>query len=404
MSRLINDMIRRPRASCGVMICLICAFDRSIAFAESHAVSGTGALTDFVSFWASSRLLIEGANPFSPVEVLKMQRAVGLNEANPLLIWHPPWTLSFLLPFGAMPFQISQFCWLLINVFFILFSAQTLWSIYCKTPTNAYWSWIAAFTLIPTWMVLLIGQMSPLVLLGIVGFMHFEKNRQHYLAGISTVIISVKPHLFYLFWVGLILWFWKERRWRVACGAVAAGAIVAIIPLIIDPKVYQQFIDMYLSPGQATPFNLPAPSIGSLLTRYVPHGNLPIQFLPPLLGSLWFLWHWHKHKEHWNWSEQIPLMILVSLTLSPYSWTYDQVILLPAVMHGLEMVSWRNISWYKSGLGLLYFGANGCYFVGKVLVTTDSYYFWLAPVFLLIYLGVSTSSRRTISAMPPKAT
>ena len=95
-------------------------------------------------------------------------------------------------------------------------------------------------------------------------------------------------------------------------------------------------------------------------------------------------------------------MILVSLALSPYAWTYDQVILLPAVIHGFVMVKRQSGSWYKSGLGLLYVGANGCYLAGKVLVTTDAYYFWLAPVFLLIYLGVNTVSRSTTSVMTPK--
>jgi hypothetical protein len=234
--------------------------------------------------------------------------------------------------------------------------------------------------------------------------LHFERKNQQYLAGVSTVIMSVKPHLFYLFWIGLILCIWKQRHWRVACGALVAGLLAAIIPLIIDPAVYQQFIDIYLSPGQSTPFNLPAPSIGSLLTRYAPHGNLPIQFLAPLLGSLWFLWHWLKHKEHWDWSEQLPLMILVSLAFSPYAWTYDQVILLPAVIHGFGMVKRQGDSWYKSGLGLLYIGANGCYLAGKLLVTTDSYYFWLAPVLLLIYLGISKVPRSTTSTAPAEIT
>lgn len=301
-----------------------------------------------------------------------------------------------------MPYQISQFFWLLMSVFFVLLSAQTLWAIYCQNARNAYWSWIAAFTLIPTWMVLIIGQMSPLVLLGIVGFLKFERKHQLYLAGASTVIISVKPHLFYLFWIALVLWIWTQRQWRVALGAILAGLVAAIIPLIIDPAVYQQFIELYRSPGQSTPFDLPAPSLGSFLTRNVSHGNLPIQFLPPLLGSLWFLWHWHKHKEQWNWSEQIPLMILVSLVFSPYAWTYDQVILLPAVIHGFVMVKHQSGSWYKSGPGLLYIAANGCYFAGKFFVTTDAYYFWLAPLFLLIYLGAGTVFRSSSSAPPAK--
>ena len=399
-SRFIDTTIFRFGARSCAISCLVCALDRRLVFGESHRDTSTGVFTDFVSFWASSRLLIDGGNPFSPTEVLQLQRAVGFSEAQPLLIWHPPWTLSFLLPFGAMDFQLSQFCWLLLNVFCILISAQKLWAVYGQAAANAYWPWIAAFTLLPTWMVLIIGQMSPLVLLGIIGFLHFERKNQLYLAGVSTVLISLKPHLFYLFWLGLMLWIWQKRRWRVACGALVAGLIVAIVPAIFDPAIYQQFLDMYKSPGQSTPFELPAPSLGSLLTRYVPHGSMPIQFLPPLLGTFWFLWHWQNHKERWNWAEQVPMMLLVSLTLSAYAWTYDLVILLPAVIHGLAIVSRRTSPWYKSAVVLLYGGINGCYLAGKLMVTTDGYYFWLAPAFLLTYVGLRAVSRTNSAAAP----
>ena len=298
-----------------------------------------------------------------------------------------------------MEFQLGAFCWLLINVFSILLSAQTLWAIYGLSTANAYWPWMAAFTLLPTWMVLLIGQMSPLVLLGISGFLHFERKNQLYMAGASTVLISLKPHLFYLFWLGWILWIWKERRWRVGIGAMASALIVAIIPAIFDPNIYQQFFEVYKSPGQSTPFELPAPSLGSFLTRYVPHGNMPIQFLPPALGTLWFIWHWQNHKENWSWAEQAPMMLLVSLTLSAYAWTYDQVILLPAVIHGLALVNRHYSPGHKTVILLIYGGINACYLVAKILVTTDSYYFWLAPAFLLTYYGLRVFSH-SIAAAP----
>ena len=361
--------------------------------ADSRGASSAQVPTDFVDFWAASRLLVNGGNPFSPAEVLELQRSVGYREAKPLLMWNPPWTLSFVLPLGFLDHGLSQLVWLLLHVFFLLVSAQKLWAIYSPSTGQPYLPWIAAFTFVPTLMVLIIGQITPLVLLGIVGFLYFERKNQLFWAGVSTTLISIKPHLVFLFWIGLILWIWEQRHWRVACGALTAGIIIASIPTMFEPAVYLQFIEMYRFPGRSTPFELPAPSIGSFLTRYIPHGNVPIQFLPPLLGSLWFLWHWHKYKEQWNWAEQIPLMILVSLAFSPYAWTYDHVILLPAVIHGFVTVKRTNGWWYKSGPALFYIAANGCYFAGKFFVTTDTYYFWLAPLFLLIYLRAGTVTR-----------
>ena len=173
----------RTSARVCVIICLGCALDLSMVIASSHVASSTGVPTDFVDFWAASRLLVNGGNPFSPAEVLQLQQSVGYREPKPLLMWNPPWTLSFVLPIGFLDYGLGQFVWLLLQVFFLLLSAQRLWAIYSPTARQPYLPWIAAFTFVPTLMVLIIGQITPLVLLGVVGFLYFERKDQSSLGG-----------------------------------------------------------------------------------------------------------------------------------------------------------------------------------------------------------------------------
>ena len=167
---------------------------------------------------------------------------------------------------------------------------------------------------------------------------------------------------------------------------------------MIDPAVYSQFFEMYRNPGRTTPFELPAPSLGSLLTASIPHTSLPIQFLPPLLGVLWFVWHWTRYKDHWEWHEQMPIILLVSLTMSAYAWTYDYVILLPAVIHGLVLLTRGNAVWYKNGTLLSYGLINLLYLLLKFVLVSDYYYFWLAPAYLLIYLTLPGKNNSTLTA------
>jgi len=369
--------------TCSIVIRLV---DTGLAIAQVAETSQAGAVTDFVVFWAPSRLLLRGGNPFSPAEVFELQRQIGFSGSKPDLMWNPPWTLSFVLPFGAMDFSMSHFVWLLAQAFFIVISAAKLGEIYGQSKHNSKLRWMITLTLVPTWLVLIIGQISPLVLLGATGFLYFEKTNRPFWAGASSALIAVKPHLMYLFWIAVLFWTLRQRRWQVAFGGILAIATTAAIPAIIDPEIYSQFIDMYRFPGRTTPFELPAPSLGSLLTLYVPHGNTPIQFLPPMVGVLWFLWHWQRHKTDWRWSEQLPLMILVSLTLSAYAWTYDLVVLLPAVFHGVTILDSQNRRWQNNPIVLLYLGINATYFVSKLIITTDIFYFWLAPAFLATYL------------------
>jgi hypothetical protein len=397
-------IFRRIRWAIGVTVAiwpvawLVCAIFPPRVFAGPADVP-TIAATDFVDFWAAARLLLTGGNPFSPAEVFELQKSVGLAASEPLLMWNPPWTLSLVLPFGAMEYVVSRFCWLLLHVVFILSSAQVLWMTYDRTGGHSYLPWLAAMTLVPGWFVLLLGQLSPLVLLGIVGFLRYVEQRKWILAGIATSLISAKPHLAYLFWIALLFWVVHERRSTLAIAAVVAVSILAIVPAAINPAVYSQFIEMYRNPGQATPFELPAPSLGSFLKLAVPHENVPVQFLPPMAGALWLVWYWTRHKDGWNWPEQLPLILLVSVSTTAYAWSYDYVVLLPAVIHGLVITRSMGV-WYKNSALIFYSLINGLYLGLKFVLLSDYYYFWLAPAFLLTYLKARSAAKpRSASAL-----
>jgi len=308
-------------------------------------------------------------------------------------MWNPPWTLSITLPFGILNYPASEFAWMVLNILAILISAQTLWRIYTPSQAKSFLPWMIALTFTPVWFVLIIGQISSLVLLGVVGFVYFERKQKYFVAGASLVLVSIKPHLLYLLWVALVVWLWKERIRMCALGAAVGGAIAAAIPALIDPLIFTQFIQMYRFPGRSTPLELPAPGLGRLLANYMPHGTLPIQFFPPLVGILWFLFRWRNDNENWNWSEQIPLLALVSITFGFYSWTYDYVVLLPAVFHGFARVQRQNFSWRSRSTVLLYACINLSYFLAKLFVTTDLYFSWVAPALLLTYLSLEITNK-----------
>ena len=88
------------------------------------AASDPKYVRDFVEYWAATRLLLTGNNPYGPQELFDLQRSVGWTDSIPLLMWNPPWTLSFILPFGLASFDVAQFLWLLLNIFIVVFCAK----------------------------------------------------------------------------------------------------------------------------------------------------------------------------------------------------------------------------------------------------------------------------------------
>ena len=85
---------------------------------------------DFVAYWAASRLQLQGLNPYSPSEILTVERAVGMQGDEPLIMLNPPWTLAFLLPFGFLDYPAGRLAWLLLALLCVFLSAHWLWLVY----------------------------------------------------------------------------------------------------------------------------------------------------------------------------------------------------------------------------------------------------------------------------------
>jgi hypothetical protein len=130
------------------------------------------------------------------------------------------------------------------------------------------------------------------------------------------------------------------------------------------------------------------PTIGSYL-RYFWLGTDKFwpQFLPSVLGGVWFIFYWYRHHAAWNWKTDLPVILLVSQLTSPYSWTYDLVILVPAI---LVAVIWMTADW-KRWLTLLLAVIFLCINTLDLLLHMkfdDFWFIWMVPTLFLWFLFI----------------
>lgn len=366
-------------------ICFIAlAAAASVAAATEAQVEITG-VRDFVEYWSASRLLLSGGNPYAPDELLALQQSAGWRGAAPLIMWNPPWTLALLLPFGWLEFGLGQFVWLLVHVVALLISVQLLWRNYGVSPDGLRLSWLLAFTFVPTIFVLIIGQITPLILTGVAAFLFFARRKQWLPAGAALPLIAVKPHLLFLFWIALLLWIWQQRRWRVVLGAIVTGLAAGLVPLWFDADVYSQYRELYSLAGISRPFDWPTPTLGNVFYILLGQESAWWRVLPSLLGVTWLLDHWRRHRHDWRWDEQLPLILLASVTTGFFAWTYDQVVLLPALIQAVAWLKHAKIPWHRSAAVLCYLAINGVHCLMRFRFADELWYVWLAPALLLNY-------------------
>jgi len=151
-------------------------------------------------------------------------------------MWNPLWTLAFTAPLGILDYGAAQFLWFVLQMMVIFVGARILWQSYGGALHNSWWSLITALTIAPTYFVLLLGQIGGLILLGLILFLHSVQRRAWWTAGLSLTLVSLKPHLSYLFWLAIVLWALRERRWRFVGGWVVGKFVMVPFLYYLIPQ------------------------------------------------------------------------------------------------------------------------------------------------------------------------
>ena len=338
---------------------------------------------DFMSYWSSARLLLSGSNPYVPAHVMALQKSVGWSCPEPIVMYSPPSTLTYILPFALGNYVISKMSWFLLMLGLIFLGTHWLWTLYGGENEDRFWSLLLLATFSPVYFTIRSAQIVPLVLIGFAGFLYFQKNRNDLLAGICTALIAIKPHVAYLFWIALLLWVLRERKWHILIGVVCGNAIVSLVPLLFNHEVFFQHWDAIRDQNTTTFWA--TPTLGTWLRLFWGGERHWLQYMSLLLGLSWFLFHWSRKGPSWNWLKETPLLLMVSLMTSIYCWIHDYALLLvPMIQSALLIV--RN---GKSGISM---SLAGFYIIMNIVAFAESavdqgdhqHYFIWYPLFILI--------------------
>jgi hypothetical protein len=359
-------------------------------------------LPDFIEYWAAGHLILRGQNPYGTSELLGVQRPLGWPESGPLMMWNPPWTLPLVMPFGLLEYGLSRLLWYFLQVVMIIYCADQLWRIYGGPKRWRWVGWGMALASSYTIYVLVFGQISTFILLGMVGFVALverpaEKRASNakildcritdFFAGAASVLISIKPQAFYLFFPLLLVWAFTARRLWVLFGLGGGLSLSLLIAIIFNPSVVGQYIQAVQT---YPPENWATPTLGYWARLIFGTGYFWLQFPSILVGLAWAGWYWQKKRQNhitWSWAQELPLLATVALVTTAYAWTHDQVILIPTSMHILAGLVARPGRWQPAAI--LWAVAWAVFHLGTIPLhfgQSDDKFVWQAPVILALYL------------------
>lgn len=376
-----KSKLRSPIVAVGLvlLVILLCA----ASFTRAAYRPPANNVNDFVEYWAAGRLAVQGDNPYEADRLLDLERQTGFHRSNALVMLNPPWTIPLVAPFALLPFAFAQNSWLALGLVSILVSGRWLWGIYRVEGQSPWTAWLSAALFLPVAVVLAIGQITPIVLLGIAGFMHFERQKKLILCGMFLFLAAQKPHLIFLFWIALLLWSVRTHLWKPLAALTSVTLAASLIAVTLDHRIFVQYSQLLMNRGAFTEIY---PTVSGFL-RSSFGGHYPLQLLPAFLAFVWLFFHWKTSRDRWQWSDEMPLLLLISMLTTSYGWFFDQVILLPCILQatawGAKVRGLRSIA-----IAAIYLATNAVVLTLILMHRTTFSYVWTVPAWSLLYVFV----------------
>ena len=348
---------------------------------------------DFIAYWSAGQHLRHGQDPYDRASILRTEIAAGFNQDRPLIMRNPPVALFLAAPLGYVSATLGNILWMVGLLICLVVSIRMIWALNGKPESRTH---LLGYCFAPVMACLMAGQLGLLLLLGVVLFLTYVKTRP-FVAGAALLLCVVKPHLFLLFLLVVLVWALLTRSWRLLCGMGVALAASCAFTTIVDVHAWQQYQTMVRTAGILNEF---APSPSDLLRWLVDRDAHWLQFLPACVGCLWALGYFRKHSEHWDWMDHGLLLLIVSVLCSPYSLLTDEAVLLPAMLTAVYRAE-------NTGRSLIPFGviAGIALFevMGNVGISTV-FYLWTVPAWLGWYLYATRGGVRQRSSDAQEAT
>lgn len=339
-----------------------------------------GASRDFVSYWATGRLLAQHVNPYDRDAIAVLEHSQGLDARAILVMRNPPWALPLTLPLGYLGLRVAGILWTLLLLSCLLLSVRLVHQLHGSPRCHTHW---LGFAFTPCLICITMGQTSLLALLGLVLFLRFHLRRP-FAAGLALWLCALKPHLFLPFLAALAAWIVVSRSIRLLAGAVTALGLTTLAATLMVPGVWHNYLALLRSPAVANDF---IPCIPDAIRRWLaPHSAWP-QYLPVALSCLWALIYYVRRHSSWNWISNSSPLLLVSLLFAPYCWFYDQCLAVPALLQGAYGARSSNRIVL---LVLLILAADFEILFVKVV---SPLWLWTAPAWFAWYLFAASSSR-----------
>ena len=356
---------------------------------------------DYVGFWAGSRMLLDGVDPYDPVAwraTIAKLGSLGLALNVPGAGYGYPLTAAVLfVPFALLPIAIAAPLWLVLQIVLgtaaLVFFARTLFPRTLSRDRPVLLAFAAASQ--PVWVLAASGNVGGFLLAIAAIASALLLRGQALAAGAVAGLLVMKPHPLLVALLLIVVVLPRREALRAVGGAVATGGAITVISLALRPGWVGEFLVSLRGLSDASVAR------ASLFGALASFGPLAWAAAAGLI-SLVLAWELRMRPPL---TTTIAAAIPVSLIIAPYIWSYDHSVLLVSVACIIAAVAGGPTAMRAAILGLL----------GIVAVVLPWTLYWIAfqrgdeawsvavPIAMLAVVALSTRASGGAAATQPSS-
>jgi hypothetical protein len=215
--------------------CLILLFGTLAEFIARGPLRAVSLSSDFAVPYLAARAWRAGDNPYDHDALDRIWREAGgeqgkkpIKTTTPSV--YPPTTLILLSPLTFLPWKITRYSVLIINVIFTILVIRLLLSIaqFESGDWRAILFWAIALGFAPLHTGIALGNLAvPSASSALLAVWAALRKKDSIAGLLLALALSLKPQIGGIVWLGYLL----QRRWRICAIAAAASLMLALIAI-----------------------------------------------------------------------------------------------------------------------------------------------------------------------------
>ena len=314
----------------GLFVLLLSLASYALAVRMVYSVGYLTNGTDFSSFWMAGKLILQGKSPY---DIVAWGEGFHQFELGFLLtpVFLYPLPLALLLaPLGMLPFHSAYIVWVMLSQLMIIVSLAILLTLEINPRRKLFIIplFIEIVLFRPTILTLIQGQLSGLFLFALVWIAFFWQKGKWFWGGILLGLLALKPNLGFMVIVLVAFWLLLNKNWTALYGTLVSGIFLLIAGLMYNPAWVMQYLHIGNTKLAETFGGSPTVwGMGALIS----HNRAVATLIFGSLAGIVILFGFFRTLLHSHTTLRpvsvLALAVSVTLLVTPYTWTYDQLLL-----------------------------------------------------------------------------